>query len=85
MDSLNLDTIATVLEALAQVAGKSNIQWASIAAIVLTAAGTILHKIRASKTPVAQLEAKDIEVVKAVDEKKVLTFEDILDKTLPPK
>lgn len=67
MDSLNLDHLAQILELLSSAAHGSPVQWVAIASTVLGVAAYALRRFRASKVPVAAVEAKAVEVVKEVD------------------
>lgn len=80
MDSINLDQVAAVLDVLGKLAGESPVQWLSIASIVLLAAGTVLRRIRASRQPMAVVEAKAVEAVKEVDVKPEFKLDDLLPK-----
>jgi len=85
MDSLNLDQIAAILDLIGQVAAKTPIHWAAAASVVLVGVAGILRKIRASKVPVAVLDPKDVEPVKAAEKQIEVTLEDALDKVLRKK
>lgn len=61
MDSLNIDQIATILDALGGVLGKSPAHSLAIAGAVLAAIGAVLHRVRALRAPVADARAVEVE------------------------
>ena len=75
MNNIDLDQIATILDALGQAAGNTHIQYLAIAGIVLSALGTVLHRLRAAQAPAAVVQAAAVEVAKPVDTKVVDTLE----------
>lgn len=82
MDSINLDQIANILDALGQAAGSSHVQWLAMAGLVLGAVAALLHKVRATRAAVAAVEPAAVEVVKPVAEKieDVINLDSLLKK-----